>query len=79
MNDRVERDVTERRPYDRRVLVDVLVYHWPTNTSGCSCGWAVLGASFPEHVADVYEQSVAARAALSDTEAPKEGGGEWQS
>lgn len=29
--------------YDRRVLVDVLVYHWRTQTSGCGCGWAVLG------------------------------------
>lgn len=50
-------------PYDREVLVTVLVYHQHTNTSGCICGWAVLGASHPEHVADVYEQSVAAVAA----------------
>lgn len=45
--------------YDRRVLVDVLVYHWRTQTSGCGCGWAVLGLSHAEHVADVYEESVA--------------------
>lgn len=44
--------------YDRKVLVDVLVYHWRTKTSGCGCGWEVLGASHPEHVADVYEESV---------------------
>jgi hypothetical protein len=44
--------------YDRTVLVDVLVYHWATNTSGCGCGWAVLGASYAEHVADVYEAAV---------------------
>lgn len=48
--------------YDREVLTAVLVYHWPTASSGCHCGWSVLGASFPEHVADVYEESVAARA-----------------
>lgn len=41
--------------YDRQVLVDVLIYHQPTSVSGCICGWAVLGASHPEHVADVYE------------------------
>lgn len=48
--------------YDRDVLVQVLVYHWRTNTSGCGCGWAELGHSHAEHVADVYEQSVAAYA-----------------
>ena len=47
--------------YDRKVLVDVLVYHWRTNTSGCGCGWSELGHSHPEHVADVYEASVAHR------------------
>lgn len=47
--------------YDREVLVQVLIYHWATSTSGCGCGWAVLGASHPEHVADVYELSVVAR------------------
>lgn len=46
-------------PYDRAVLVNVLVYHWRTKNSGC--GWAELGKSHPEHVADVYEQSVRAR------------------
>ncbi len=46
---------------DRAVLVEVLVYHWPTPASGCHCGWGVLGASFPEHVADIYEMSVAVR------------------
>jgi hypothetical protein len=52
----------EDRPtsgYDREALIDVLVYHWPTNTSGCHCGWSSLGRSFPEHVADVYEAMVA--------------------
>jgi 16S rRNA G1207 methylase RsmC len=47
--------------YDRAVLVDVIVYHWRTNSSGCGCGWGVLGASYAEHVADVYEESVRVR------------------
>jgi hypothetical protein len=47
--------------FDRDVLVEVLVYHWPTATSGCWCGWAELGKSFAGHVADVYEASVRAR------------------
>ena len=46
-------------PYDRAVLVDCLVYHWRTQTSGCGCGWAELGKSHAEHVATVYEESVA--------------------
>lgn len=44
--------------YDREVLTTVLTYHWPTKSSGCQCGWAKLGASFPEHVADVYEDAI---------------------
>ncbi|MCW2674817.1 MAG: hypothetical protein JWP14_3406 [Frankiales bacterium] len=50
-------------PYDRKVLVEVLVYHWATSTSGCGCGWDELGRSHAEHVANVYETSVAARQA----------------
>lgn len=41
---------------DRTTLVDVLVYHWRTNTSGCGCGWHRLGHSHPEHVADVVQE-----------------------
>lgn len=52
--------------YDRRVLVEVLVYHWPTKNNGCWCGWGELGRLFPEHVADVYEMSMAARTEASD-------------
>jgi 16S rRNA G1207 methylase RsmC len=48
--------------YDRAVLVEVLVYHQRTADTGCACGWGVLGASFAEHVAAVYEESVIARA-----------------
>ena len=49
-------------PYDRAVLVDVLVYHYRRDHRSCGCGWAELGRSHPEHVATVYEESVAARA-----------------
>lgn len=42
---------------DRKVLVDVLANHWATRTSGCGCGWAELGRSHPEHVADIYNRA----------------------
>jgi hypothetical protein len=48
-------------PYDRSVLVDVLVYHYRRDDSSCGCGWAELGRSHPEHVADVYEMAVRER------------------
>lgn len=44
--------------YDRRRLVDVLVYHQRATSQHCACGWGKLGASHAEHVADVYEQTV---------------------
>ncbi|MDQ1738089.1 MAG: hypothetical protein QOH56_4340 [Pseudonocardiales bacterium] len=46
-------------PYNREVLVATLIYHWRKDIRGCGCGWAALGASHPEHVVDVYEESVA--------------------
>lgn len=45
----------------RAVLVEVLVYHQRKSSSDCCCGWAVLGASHAEHVADVFAESLAAR------------------
>ena len=48
--------------YERSILVETLVYHWRTSTAGCGCGWAELGRSHADHVADVYEASMAARA-----------------
>lgn len=48
-------------PDMRACLVEVLVYHWRDEIRGCGCGWAVLGASWPEHVVDVFEESWAAR------------------
>lgn len=45
--------------YDRRVLVEVLIYHWRKDIRYCGCGWGELGLSHAEHIADVYEQSVA--------------------
>jgi hypothetical protein len=44
--------------YDREVLIEVLVYHYRKDMEGCGCGWAELGRSHPEHVADVYQASV---------------------
>lgn len=42
--------------YDRDLLVAVLIYHQRKDITSCTCGWAVLGASHPEHVADEYEK-----------------------
>lgn len=50
------------RTYNREILVDVIIHHARTSIEGCHCGWAVLGASHAEHVADVYEQAVAKEA-----------------
>lgn len=47
-------------PEMRQCLVDVLIHHWATPTSGCTCGGVKLGASWPEHVADVFEASMRA-------------------
>lgn len=47
--------------YDREVLVEILVYHYRNGITGCGCGWAELGKSWPAHIADVFEASVAAR------------------
>jgi hypothetical protein len=40
----------------RAQLIDVLIRHWATNTSGCVCGRVKLGGSYPEHIADVLEK-----------------------
>ena len=48
-------------PYDRDVLIEVVIYHHKPRIEGCACGWAKLGADHGAHVADVYEASVAAR------------------
>lgn len=48
----------ETVPYDRAVLVEVVVYHYRESIKGCSCGWSELGKSWAEHVADVYEARV---------------------
>lgn len=48
--------------YDRVALVEVLIHHWSTPISRCTCGWAKLGHSWPEHVADMYEAALAGTA-----------------
>jgi hypothetical protein len=50
--------VAARIPYDRAVLVEVIVYHGRTSIKGCHCGWAEPGKSHAEHVATVYEQTM---------------------
>jgi hypothetical protein len=43
--------------YWRPELVKTLVNHQQRcSDGGCHCGWGVLGASWAEHVADMYEQ-----------------------
>lgn len=49
--------------YDRSVLVEILVYHYRKDITGCGCGWAELGKSWPDHIANVYEECVLAREA----------------
>ena len=44
--------------YDHDLLVMILVFHYRRDISGCGCGWSELGASWPEHVADVYEEEL---------------------
>lgn len=48
-------------PFDRDLMIDILVYHWRTNTSGCGCGWVSLGRSHAEHVVEIYEMSIMGR------------------
>lgn len=45
--------------YVRDKFYWVLVYHQRKDISGCICGWAVLGASHPNHVLDEYEKEMA--------------------
>lgn len=35
----------------------VLVYHQRAGIKGCHCGWAVPGASHPEHLIDVLREA----------------------
>jgi hypothetical protein len=44
--------------YNRKILVSTLTYHGRDEIEGCQCGWAELGKSHPEHVANVYEMRV---------------------
>ncbi len=54
-------DQNKSIPFDRKLMIDILVYHWRTNNSGCGCGWAELARSHPEHVVEVYEMSIIGR------------------
>lgn len=48
----------EETPYDRDVMISVLVYHQRRDITFCSCGWGALGRSHAEHVVEVYEQTM---------------------
>lgn len=48
-------------PYIREVWITVLTYHQRRTIKGCMCGWARLGESHPDHVADVYEELIRLR------------------
>lgn len=48
-------------PYDRDILIEVLIYHYREDIGHCGCGWGELGRSHPAHVADIYEESVRAK------------------
>jgi hypothetical protein len=60
-------------PYDRASLITAITYHSlvttppPPYSICCLCGWGArpehLGLSFAAHVADMYEEIVAVRAA----------------
>ncbi len=54
-------DQNKSIPFDRKLMIDILVYHWVTKTSGCGCGWAELGCSQAKHVVEVYEMSIIGR------------------
>ncbi len=51
----------ETIPFDRELMIDMLVYHWRTKTSGCGCGWAELGRSHAKHIVEIYEMSIIGR------------------
>lgn len=47
--------MTDRElPYNRQILIDMLIQHQHLNKDECVCGPLPLGASFAEHVADAY-------------------------
>ncbi len=44
---------------ERQILIEVLTYHYRKDSQYCGCGWGKLGHSHPEHVVEVFEESVA--------------------
>jgi hypothetical protein len=63
-----DRDAPASGAYDRGELMTTLVYHQRRNIAGCICGWSVLGASHPVHVADMYEAAMKEREAALATD-----------
>lgn len=46
---------------ERAILVEIFVYHYRKDNAACGCGWAELGHSHAEHVAEVFESSLLMR------------------
>ena len=44
----------------RDVLLLTLTYHQRYAAGACACGWSAWGDSYPDHVADVFEESLLA-------------------
>lgn len=42
--------------YSRALLVEALVFHQRMDIGSCRCGWADLGKSHAEHIANIYEE-----------------------
>lgn len=61
-------------PYDREALVWVTIFHGRDSIKGCYCGWAELGKSHAEHVANVYEEQVLAKHPVPPDPASSVGG-----
>lgn len=45
----------------RRLAAAILIAHQRTGIGGCLCGWAHLGHSHAEHVAEILEHAGALR------------------
>jgi hypothetical protein len=54
-------DINETIPFNRDVMMTVLIYHQRKDISVCGCGWSKLGHSHAKHVVEVYEMSMIRR------------------
>jgi hypothetical protein len=56
----IDRDTSRERVAWLEPNVWAMLVDYGRDVMGCHCGWSVLGASHPEHVATMYEAAVAA-------------------